>query len=220
MKTAPTNRIFNVKPYSGEDDNYVELWQDMDNQKQFFARYTLCGGMWYTVSDPLGYCELNSACPESYIFRVHGWDGNFLFISSNAEDAEHPITFDEAVKQTVRSIDTSEINPDSTELNDFILSHLTPELEEKLHSQGLNCIRANFRDFWHQAESGEIIHIFKHLGHPYYLWKVRYKHKFADFEWFEYLVGDADYIDNPYPNCYKWLGWSKIVKGENENGKN
>lgn len=219
MRTAPTNRTFNIKPYSGENDSYVELWQDMDNQKQFFARFTIGGGAWYTVSDPLGYRELNSACPESYVFRVHGWDGNFLFTSSNAEGAEQPIRFAKAVKEATENLDTSEINPESLELSGFILSYLTPELENELYDKGLPCVRANFRDFWHEAVSGEIIDIFKHLGQPYYIWKVRYKHKYADFEWYEYLVGDADYIDNPYPNCYEWLGWSKIEK-ENENGEN
>lgn len=207
-------KVFNVKPYLDENDEYVELWQDIDNPKRYFGRLTFYGGEWYIVSDPLGYCELSHPCPENYTFRIHDADETYLFDSSNRVNSIQPLTTNEAINQAIKNMDTSEINFKSQELNDYILSYLTPELEKELYSQGLYCVKDNFRDFWHDMRYGEILDSFNHLGKNYYIWKIRYKHKFADFEWYEYLVGDADFIDSIYPNCYKWLGWSKIEKGE------
>lgn len=214
MNTISKDKVFSVKPIRDENDDYVELWQSINNPNCYFGRLTLYGGIWYTVCDPLGYCEINNSCPETWTFRVHGYNGNYLFDSHNG--GKQPIATRDAIKEAMKSVDMSEINPHSYELGDYKLSFLTKEVEERLHTMGKYCIRDNFRDTWYDYESGEVEQFVPHLGRTLMLWRVRCKHKFADFEWYEYMYSSGDIVNDKYSDIHKWVGWQKITENKKE----
>lgn len=73
-------REIKVQLYSGEDDNYVELWktvEEIEGKHRYYGRYTYGDeGTWYSVCDPLGYCELNAPIADDVMFICCDENGN------------------------------------------------------------------------------------------------------------------------------------------------
>ena len=89
-KTAAEIKEFRVKLEIHENDDYVEVWKVIvkkNEKKRYFARYTYGEGEWFFVADPHGYCELDSRCPDNYVFIVCDQNGKELFRSCNGDDS-------------------------------------------------------------------------------------------------------------------------------------
>ena len=73
-------REIKVQLYRGEDDNYVELWktvEEIEGKHRYYGRYTYGNeGTWYSVCDPLGYCELNAPMADDVMFICCDENGN------------------------------------------------------------------------------------------------------------------------------------------------
>ena len=82
-------REIKVQLYSGEDDNYVELWktvEEIEGKHRYYGRYTYGDeGTWYSVCDPLGYCELNAPIADDVMFICCDENGNEVIRYSNAD---------------------------------------------------------------------------------------------------------------------------------------
>ena len=63
-----------IQIYYHENDNYDELWKVVGTPKgeagKYYVRATEYGGYWYTVCDPLGYCERNYTVKEDVLFII------------------------------------------------------------------------------------------------------------------------------------------------------
>ena len=73
---------YRVKYFQKENDCYVELWKVVGKQA-YIARYTYGPKRWCRVSDPLGYCELDSAFNDDDVFIVCDSKGKELFRTRN-----------------------------------------------------------------------------------------------------------------------------------------
>lgn len=85
----------------GENDNYVELWKTVEKingKHKYYGRYTYGDeGTWYSVCDPLGYCELNAPMADSVIFICCDDSGNEVIRYSNADGNKLP-KFENVIK--------------------------------------------------------------------------------------------------------------------------
>lgn len=191
---------FKVKLKYHENDSYNELWQVVGEQK-YFARHTYNGGIWYFVTDPLGYCELDYPCPDDYIFIVCDQKGNELFKSTNADDSCNFPCLRELRRREWNKLKNSlQIYEENSELNFYIhaftghtgstldkwlLTFKDPEIYgDKAKDYDENWV------WWTKEIDEEIIGSFEYVGTTYYITKVRKKHEICGVEWFEYYSAD------------------------------
>lgn len=84
-------KYIKVKFYSEDSGNCQQLFKTIDKQNEqhsFYARsYHL---KWYTVSDPLGYSELDCLVSEDITFIICDDKSNELFHSSNSDKETFP----------------------------------------------------------------------------------------------------------------------------------
>ena len=95
-------REIKVQLYRGEDDNYVELWktvEEIEGKHRYYGRYTYGNeGTWYSVCDPLGYCELNAPIADDVMFICCDENGNEVIRYSNADGNKLP-KFETVIKR-------------------------------------------------------------------------------------------------------------------------
>lgn len=200
-----------VKLYSSENDDYVELWEVINkepNTPKYFGRYTYRNaGIWYTICDPLGYCELNSRVKEDIMFILCDENGNEYCRYSNGQENPLP-TFETVIKnEWVKVSDTIAHNTENAEanfwaeaidgettmeLNKWLLTYMDPVLYKKEIDE-----MYGITDNWvycRTEETGyEIIPdtVFSYLGKEFQFAKIKYRHKVCGAEWIEFCCVDA-----------------------------
>lgn len=183
-----------------ENDEFNELWKGIDNDK-YYVRATEFGGEWYSVCDPLGYCERNSTYKDYVIFIVCDSNGNPLFGSSNLnprfprlkdvekaewnkiKDAYPHIDEDEEVSWWSEAFG----NGSTLSVDKWLLTYKDPSLYEteirEMFGYDENWVR-------HYDEiSKVIIDEFDYLGEKYAIYQVTCKHQVCGVEWIEYYAG-------------------------------
>jgi len=191
-----------VRLYAHENDSYNELYKVIagNTKEKYFARHTYNSGVWYFVSDPLGYCELSHVCPGDYIFVVCDKNGAELFKDSNGEISN---PFPTLERQAVAAWDGIKAKYPTTDgLNDWLQSFLTAEIKEQLKKEP--CIETNWVWSWFTVVNKEVIAEFGHLGEQYCIYKVTNKHKYCGCEWIEYFAGAKKM--NEYGSYIKHFG--------------
>lgn len=197
---------FKVKLKYHENDDYNELWLVINGMKanQYFARNTYgWTGMWYFVSDPLGYCELDHPCPNDYIFIVCDQKGNELFRSCNGDDScNFPCLRAMEIDEWNKFIEASKQNITSFSRDSDFFAHWATGMT----SDGCDRWLLTFKDpeiygdvakdydenwCWHYTEVGEpeILATFNYAGTDYHITRQRYKHNNCGVEWDNYYSG-------------------------------
>lgn len=195
----PNDMEFKVQIWREENDSYNELWKVV-GEKDYFVRNTWGGGTWYFVCDPLGYCELDYACPDDYIFIVCDSNGNELLRDSNGM-ANRPkiLSREVAAKQEWKSIEDNYFVTKEG-LSSWLQSFMTPE---RITSD-MTCPYDNWTVFWHEEKERRCIHEFTHLGDTLCIYQVLKKHKYCDAEWKEYYAGTPNMTE--YENYIAYFG--------------
>ena len=195
-----------IKLYAHENDNYVELYKVIEgktNQK-YIARVTYGSGddgEWYFVADPLGYCELDYACPKDYVFIICDSNDKELFCDSNGE-IKNPFPTLER-KATLSWNEIMHDHPCKKEgLNSWLLSYLTSEISKTILKDE-PCHEANW-PYWRDETKKEVISRFTHLGENYCIYALSRKHRYCDCEWIDYFSGYE--VMDEYTSYIKWHG--------------
>ncbi|WP_346961315.1 hypothetical protein [Clostridium sp.] len=185
-----------------EDGNYNELWKVV-GENQYYARHVYHGqGIWYYVSDPLGYCELDYPVKDDTIFTICDSKGNELFRNSNANEpfpTLEIVTMNEwnkvkekysvITEDTEKDFWTEAIFGETTmELNQWLLSFKDPQLYSKEIAE-----MYGYDENWIYGRSEElenaVIHEYEYLGNKYAIYKIKIKHKICEVEWYEFKAG-------------------------------
>lgn|GEM_PF-2658811 len=184
-------RKIKVKLYAHENDSYVELYKVIsgDTKVEYFGRHTNSfgdDGVWYFVSDPLGYCELDHECSNEYVFIVCDKKGKELFHDSNGKPRNPFPTLERKAKIEWEKI-TGKYPCKKKGLNGWLLSFLTKEISEtKLKNEP--CHESNWLH-WYDKTTKEIVGKFSHLGVNYCIYKIICVHKYCECQWFEFYSG-------------------------------
>lgn len=179
-----------------ENDCYVEVWKVVGERK-YFARYVYGRPIWYFVCDPHGYCELDHACPDSYVFIVCDQRGKELFRSSNGDPNSSFPTLSACIKEEWQKIH-GDLGACRDGFRDWLLSYMTPENLAKDPETTQFCPEDNWVWCWHDRVEAKSVCDFEYLGEPYCIWAVTYKHRYCDCVWVEYLSGNK-HMDWEYP---------------------
>ncbi len=189
-----------VQLYRGENDDYVELWKVV-GEKKYYGRYTYNDeGTWYTVCDPLGYCELNTTVSKEITFIICDCNGKELFRHRNGEPNPLP-KFDTFVKMQWAKVqaniphNTEDESKNfwsmcfngetTTKLNQWLVSFKDPDIYEK-EIRDMHGYDENWYGCWHNKET-DYTPIpdseFEYLGNKYQFIKVHHKHDVCGVEW-------------------------------------
>ena len=188
-----------------EDDNFNELWEAKNefDYKEYFCRNVFGNNpTWYTVSDPFGYCELNSRVKDNVCFIVCDSNWNELFGTSNLTGADFP-TFRQKVMEEWNLIknnyvyDAYDHAEDSwsqfmghgpvSSVDNWLLTYKDPELygdEAKTYDENW---------LMYTDEIGRTsIWDFTYLGEGYSIYQVTYRHRICMKEYVEFWVNYSD----------------------------
>lgn len=219
-----------VYKYANENDCYVELWREVGTEN-YYGRYTyMDAGIWYSVCDPLGYCELNTTIKDDVVFVLCDAEGNEYMRYGNGD--ENPLPkfetymykkWDECkdaiehnVENLTRNFWAECFNGDTTmKINQWLLSFkddkLYPDEIKKMYGYD-----ENWTGCWYEHEIGyEPIKgtEFTYLGKKYQFTKVKHKHDVCGVEWYEFVCTDSPYQlsdwaneDRPWIVTYGYLG--------------
>lgn len=216
-----------VRLYRDENDDFVELWKVIDHIKgepMYYGRYMYGNsGTWYTVCDPLGYCELNSTVKDNVVFVLCGEDGEEYYRYSNADENPLP-TFQSYIKmewnkhknKIQHNVENHEkdfwaeaIYGETTlGINQWLLSFKDPDLYKKeiddMYGYDENWLYCHNEEIKYEPiEETE----FSYLGRNYQFTKVTYRHKVCGAEWIQYECTDAPYtIDDFYKHIVAYYG--------------
>ena len=189
-----------VQLYLSENDDYNELWKEIGTN-HYYVRETNYGGCWYTVSDPLGYCERDATVKSNIVFYICGPDGKRLGASSNV-NAEIPTIKEVAMKEwySVKDRvcyiaedaekDFANMYYDGTttlSVNKWLLSFKDPARYEK-EIKDMHGYDKNWLMHRHLIET-EIISKFEHLGEQYAIYRLKFKHDVCGVEFYEFYSG-------------------------------
>lgn len=193
------SREYSIKLLKHENDNYDELYITAGREKKYFVRDTHSGG-WYTVCDPLGYCERNSYVSKSVLFHVCDKNGKRLFDSSNADisSASYPCLRvlakekwnEVAKKYTEAPTQNNELEflayafggNSVNSLDNWLLSFQDPDL----YGDEANLLPENWIYFREKELNRETLDTFEYLGEKYLIEKVSYQHTVCNVKWTEY----------------------------------
>ena len=194
-----------VQIYHYENDNYDELWKVVGTPKgeagKYYVRATEYGGCWYTVCDPLGYCERNCTVKEDVLFIICNPEGNPIGASSNV-NPEFPTLKQKARAEWERIKDSvNHITEDKTKnfwsmcwdgtstlsinqwLESFMDTDLYAEEINEMHGYPENWVMRC------KEINKTAISMFEHLGVEYAIYKVKYKHTICGVEYYEFYSG-------------------------------
>lgn len=193
-----------------ENDSYNELWKVVGTPKgtagTYYVRATEGGGYWYTVGDPLGYCERDCGVENDVLFIICNPSGEPVGASSNI----NPIfpTLKQAAKKEWEKIkgDLNHIAEDTTKdffsmcwdgsstlninqwLESFMDPNLYPEEIKDMHGYPENWVMKC------KKKSKEAISTFDYLGKGYAIYKVKFQHEICGVEYYEFYCGSYPYM--------------------------
>lgn len=199
------SKVIYVQIYYHEDDNYNELWKVVGTPKgsagKYYIRATESGGYWYTVGDPLGYCERDYGVKEDILFIICDPNGNLIGASSNV-NPKFP-----TLKQTARAEwnrikdDVNYIAENETKnflsmcmdgtstlnINQWLETFMDTDLYAKeikeMHGYPENWVMKC------KEISKDAISTFEYLGVGYAIYKVKYRHAICGVEYYEFYSG-------------------------------
>ena len=194
-----------IQIYYHENDNYDELWKVVGTPKgeagKYYVRATDFGGYWYTVCDPLGYCERNHTVKEDVLFIICNPDGNPIGASSNV-NPKFPTLKQKARAEWKRIKDSvNHIAEDKTKnfwsmcwdgtstlsinqwLESFMDTDLYAEEIKEMHGYPENWVMRC------EEISKNAISTFEYLGVGYAIYKVKYRHTICGVEYYEFYSG-------------------------------
>lgn len=221
-----------VRLYLEENDSYVELWKVINPEKgamQYYGRYTYQDqGTWYTVSDPLGYCELNSVVKKDIVFVLCDKEGNECCRYSNAD--KNPLMKRETVIKAEwdKIKDTIQHNAEDQQkdffaeslcgettmgINQWLLTFKDPDLYKNeiadMHGYDENWLYTRKEEIGYEPVPGSE---FTYLGEKCQFTKIKYKHTVCGVEWIEYHCTDSSYEFGDYTHMYmgNWFDASNV----------
>lgn len=186
-----------VKLYLHENDEYNELWKEVEG-KRYFARHTYKGSIWYYVCDPWGFRELDRPCENDLTFIVCDQKGNPLFEDSNATDFVFP-TLDGAAALKWATVQDKYPVQNDLIWESWLLSYMTPENLAKDPAATQFCPEDNWTLCWFDMVDHKAVETFEYLGETYAIWAIRYRHRYCDCEWTSYMSGYLN-MDWEYPS--------------------
>ena len=186
-----------VHKYYDENDDYVELWKVIGEEK-YYGRYTYNNeGTWYYVADPLGYCELDRPVSNDVMFILCDEEGTEYHRYSNEQPNPLPKFADYIKMQWKKVKDNIPHNTENDEVNlwtmwisgetvrkleQWIISFKDPDL----YGDKAKDYDVNWYGCWHNTET-EYTPIpsseFEYLGNKYQFVKVHHKHDVCGVEW-------------------------------------
>lgn len=194
------SKEYSIRLLVHENDSYNELYVTTGREKKkYFVRDTFSGG-WYTVCDPLGYCERDCFVPKSVLFHICDKKGNRLFDSSNADNSSsYPCLRVLAKKkwcEVAKKYTSSPTQDNEAEflayafsgnsvnrLDNWLLSFMDPDLcEDRTDLLPENWIYCRVEEL-----RRETLDSFDYLGDKYLIEKATYRHTICGVEWVEYL---------------------------------
>lgn len=197
------SKEYSIRLLVHENDSYNELYITTGREKKkYFVRDTSLGG-WYTVCDPLGYCERDCFVSKSVLFHVCDKNGKRLFDSSNADDSSsYPClrvlakkkwcevakkytnspTQDNEIEFLAYAFSGNSVN----RLDNWLLSFMDPDLCE----DRTDLLPENWIYCRAEKLSCETLDSFNYLGEEYLIEKVTYRHTVCGVEWTEYYSAE------------------------------
>ena len=230
-----------VKKYCEENDDYVELWKVIGAQKgmpRFFGRYTYGDqGIWYYISDPLGYCEMDHQVADDVMFILCDESGNECCRYSNADDNPLP-KLDTVITQEYEKISdkldqhAKDADIDKLQLwmetqattilptHRWLLTFKDPDKYGKEIAE-MNGYDENWTGGMHCREvSYEPIPDteFEYLGKKYQFTKIVNKHEICGAEWSEFVCTDSPYVvkESPFRKGEKYIRCYKLMSSWHE----
>lgn len=208
--TAGIRQEIPIQIYYHENDDYNELWKVVGTPKgtagTYYVRATDCGGYWYTVGDPLGYCERDCGVKNDVLFIICNPSGEPVGASSNI----NPIF--PTLKQTARAEwekvkdELNHIEEDTTKnffsmcwdgsstlninqwLESFMDPDLYPEEIKDMHGYPENWVMRC------KEKNKEVVSTFDYLGKGYAIYKVRFQHEICGVKYFEFYCGSYPHM--------------------------
>lgn len=185
-----------VKLYQHEDDSYNELWKTKDNK--YFVRNTFYGGEWYYVCDPLGYCELDHACPSDIIFHVCDPKYNELFISRN-DGCEFPCLRVLLKQEWDKVRPFLEVKEEDASANFYVhaltggnpsglANWLLTFKDPDLYGDKAKDYDENWTMFQIEEVEREALSKFHFVGIECTIEKIKMRHTICNVEWYEYYT--------------------------------
>lgn len=194
---------YRVKFHSEENDSYVELWQLVGKEK-YIARFTHGPKLWYYVSDPFGYRELDYPIRDDVTIIVCDRCGKELFRTSNADgSAGFNTPKQEAFAQwkkymEKRNAHVSVENQSAQffvhwvtgmpvgSFNQWLLSFQDPDLYEAAKDYAENWL------WCHNERVGEFETLaeYAYLGEKKQIERAHFRHAVCGVEWDEYYAGE------------------------------
>lgn len=219
-----------VYKYAEENGSYNELWKVVGEEKYYVRATESRWCSWYSVCDPLGYCERNEYMPEDVMFVLCDEEGNEYMRYSNGMDNPLP-KFEDFVKEKWQFIkanvqhNTENLtanfwaewyNGDTTmKINQWLISYMDSDLYGK-EIEEMHGYPENWTGCWHEHEINyEPIpnSEFMYLGHKYQFTKVTHKHDICGVIWYEFVCTDSPYVidnvgheDRSWINSYMYMG--------------
>lgn len=202
---AGISKEIQIQIYYHENDDYNELWKVVGTPKgtsgAYYVRATECGGFWYTVGDPLGYCERDCSVKNDVLFIICNSEGEPVGASSNINPT-FPTLKQAAGKEWDKVKDgVNHVEEDTTKnfysmcwdgsstlnINQWLESFMDPDLypEEIADMYG-------YPENWVMKckEIGkEAISTFDYLGVGYAIYKVKFRHEICGVEYYEFYCG-------------------------------
>lgn len=186
-----------VFQYRDMNDNYVELWKVIDENK-YYGRYMYHNeGTWYYVADPLGYCELDHSVSDDVTFIICDEKGKEYYRYSNGQPNPLPtrINFIKAtwckVKDNIiHNTEDDELNfwsmclrgETTRKLEKWIISFKDPDL----YGEKAKDYEENWYGCWQNTETEYTVipgSQFEFLGQKLQFVKVHHKHDICGIEW-------------------------------------
>jgi hypothetical protein len=182
-------------------------------------------GTWYTVSDPLGYCELDCHVKDDVMFILCDTDGNEYYRYSNADKNPLP-KFETVIRMEWDKV--KDKIPHNTEnhsvdfwaeaiygettlgINQWLLTFKNPDLYKKeiddMYGYDENWLYCRTEEVKYEPIDGKE---FSYLGNKYQFTKVTNRHTVCGVEWIEYQCTDVPYVIDDWTkrvNSYMTLG--------------
>ena len=202
---AGISKEIQIQIYYHENDNYDELWKVVGTPKgaagKYYVRATEYGGCWYTVCDPLGYCERNSMVKDNVLFIICDVDGREIGASSNV-NSELP-TLRQVAKAEWDRVKDSENYVAENAVKNFwsmcwdgtstfgVNQWLETFMDTDLYADEIRDMHGYSENWVMRCKecNKTAISTFEYLGTSYAIYKVKYRHEICGAEYYEYYSG-------------------------------
>lgn len=194
-----------IQIYYHENDNYDELWKVVGTPRgeagKYYIRATDFGGYWYTVCDPLGYCERNYTVKEDVLFIICNPDGKPIGASSNV-NPKFPTLKQKAKEEWNRVKDGIDYIAEDKIKNFWsmcwdgtstlsINQWLESFMDTDLYADEIKEMYGHPENWVMRCEecSKDAVSTFEYLGVGYAIYKVKYRHTICGVEYYEFYSG-------------------------------